>query len=173
MPGVEPIAQQQSLETLYSDHHTWLVRWLRKRMNCSHHAADLAHDTYLRLLTTGNTPPVTESRRYLTRIASGLMIDLYRRRRVESAYLDSIRYLPEPEIPDTETRQLIIETLIEIDVMLDKLPTNVRRALLMRQLDGYSYREIAEHMQVSVSSVEKYVAQGLAACYLAVNGTST
>lgn len=171
MPGAESLAQQP-LETLYKDHHTWLKSWLRKKLGCSHYAADLAQDTYLRLLITGNTPSATDSRRYLVRIANGLVVDLYRRRRVEAAYLESISYLPGQEVPDSETRQLIIETLLEIDAMLDGLQTKVRHAFLLRQLDGLSYRDIAVQLDVSLSSVEKYVAQALAACYIAVNGAS-
>lgn len=37
-------------ERLYLDHHDWLAGWLRGRLGCSQDAADLAHDTYLRLL---------------------------------------------------------------------------------------------------------------------------
>lgn len=159
-----------SLESLYKKHHGWLHGWLRSRLGCTHSAADLAHDTYMRMLVTGNLPAVDDSRRYLVRIAKGLMIDLYRRRRIEAAYLDTLSGLSEPEVPDVETRQMIIESLVEIDAMLDSLPARMRQALLLRQLDGLSYKDIARQLGVSVSSVEKYVAQGLAACYRALAG---
>lgn len=35
---------------LYLDHHGWLHGWLRRRLDCTDTAADLAHDTFLRLL---------------------------------------------------------------------------------------------------------------------------
>jgi RNA polymerase sigma-70 factor (ECF subfamily) len=38
----------------------------------------------------------------------------------------------------------------------------------MRQLEGKSYKEIAFELEVSVSSVEKYVAKGLQGCMLAM-----
>jgi RNA polymerase sigma-70 factor (ECF subfamily) len=41
-------------------------------------------------------------------------------------------------------------------------------ALLLCKLDGLSYRDIAERLNVSVSSVEKYVAAALLACYQAL-----
>lgn len=40
----------QSLETLYADHHGWLRGWLGRRLGNSSDAADLAQDTFLRLL---------------------------------------------------------------------------------------------------------------------------
>lgn len=160
-------APSQSIAALYQDHHSWLRGWLGKKLGCSHSAADLAQDTYLRLLVSGHIPEVSQSRGHLTQIAKGLVIDLFRRRRIEAAYLDALSVLPEPETPSVETRALIIETLIEIDTLLHKLPYNVRKAFLLCKLDGLNYREIASELNVSVSSVEKYIAQALVACYRA------
>ena len=168
MPSADIAIFDRSIDSIYRDHHGWLRGWLRRRLGCSETAADLAHDTYLRVLTTGKVPPASESRRYLTRIAKGLVIDRYRRQQIEAAYLESLRHLPEPQVPGVETQQMIIESLIEIDTMLYSLPTKVRKALLLRQLDGLSYKSIAAELAVSVSSVEKYVARGLTACYLAL-----
>lgn len=156
------------VDILYTEHHSWLQRWLCKKLGCNHSAADLAQDTYVRVLVSGRVPPVEESRRYLTRIAKGLLIDRYRRSLIEAAYLESLQQMDATSIPDEETRLIIIETLTDIDTMLNKLPGNIRAALLMRQIDGLSYQAIAQQLNVSVSSVEKYVARGLAACYLAL-----
>ena len=38
----------------------------------------------------------------------------------------------------------------------------------MRQIEGKSYKVIAEELQVSISSVEKYVAKALQGCMLAM-----
>ncbi|MGS0892513.1 sigma-70 family RNA polymerase sigma factor [Burkholderia stagnalis] len=171
--GVIESHAQRDFRALYTDHHGWLRGWLRKRLGNACDAADLAHDTYLRVLATGTPPPPEDSRRYLTQIANGLVIDLYRRRHIESAYLDTIRRLPEPDTPSPETRALVIEALCEIDAMLDRLPANARTALLLCKLDGLTYREIAARLDVSVSSVEKYVATALRACYATLYGRAT
>lgn len=96
------------------------------------------------------------------------MIDRFRRQKIEEAHLESLSQLPEASAPGPETHHAIIETLMEIDALLDGLPAKVRRALLLRQLDGLSYAAIARELSVSISSVEKYVARGLAACCLAL-----
>lgn len=163
-----PAATACTLHSLYRDNQPWLRGWLYSRLGCSETAADLAQDTFLRLLKTGNQPPAGQSRRYLTRIAKGLMIDAYRRQKIEEAYLESLSQLPEAAAPDPGSQHAIIETLMEIDALLDGLPDKVRKALLLRQLDGLSYAAIAGQLSVSVSSVEKYVARGLAACCLAL-----
>ncbi|KPW15236.1 RNA polymerase sigma factor, partial [Pseudomonas cannabina pv. alisalensis] len=43
--------RRQQMTELYSDHHSWLQNWLRKKTGCSQRAADLAHDAFVRILT--------------------------------------------------------------------------------------------------------------------------
>lgn len=152
------------LSFMYRENQPWLRAWLTSRVGCSETAADLAQDTFLRLLKSDRRPPTGHSRRYLTQVAKGLMIDDYRRKTIEQAYLARLRAMPESFAPDPEAHHAVIEALLEIDKMLKGLPEKVQNALLLRQLEGLSYGEIAARLSVSVSSVEKYVARGLAAC---------
>ncbi|AZP70046.1 sigma-70 family RNA polymerase sigma factor [Pseudomonas poae] len=142
---------QQQLHLLYRDHHGWLQGWLRKRLGDREHAADVAQDTFLRLLVSGRFPGDKESRSYLAQIARNLVIDQWRRLRIERAYLESIA--------------LILETLMQIDAMLDRMPDNVRRAFMLSQFEGLSYAQIAERLDVTVSSVQKYMTRAIVACY--------
>ncbi|ARU04604.1 RNA polymerase subunit sigma [Comamonas serinivorans] len=168
--GTAELALSQRVEVLYTDHHGWLRGLLRRKLGNAFDAADLAHDVYLQLMRTGRVPPAGESRRHLTQIANGLVIDLYRRRQIEMAYLEALALLPEPVAPSEETRALAVEALIEIDAALQSLPAKARQALLMNRLEGLAYRDIATALRVSVSSVEKYIAAGLLACYGALHG---
>lgn len=160
-----PTASSALLHTLYCDHHGWLKGWLRQRLGDREQAADVAQDTFLRLLVSGRLPGRQEGRAYLTQIARNLVIDQWRRQRIERAYLQSIAHLPEPETPSLETRALILETLVQIDAMLDRMPDNVRSAFLLSQFEGLSYAQIAERLGVTVSSVQKYMTRAIQACY--------
>ena len=46
--GKYPLREQ--VHILYSDHHPWLLGWLRSRLGCSQQAADFAQDTFVRIL---------------------------------------------------------------------------------------------------------------------------
>lgn len=72
---------------LYGEHHGWLVGWLRKKVGCPHHAADLAHDTFVRIIGARDLLCLNEPRAYLTTTARRLMIDQARRRQIEQVYL--------------------------------------------------------------------------------------
>lgn len=160
----EPNCNAQ-IENLYVDHHGWLQSWLRNRLGNSHQAADVAHDTFLRLLVSRRLPEVEQGRSFLLQIARNLVIDQWRRQRIEQAYLQTLVGADEAASISLEERAVIIETLMRIDRMLDHLPTNVRVALLMSQFEGLSYNDIAARLGVSLSSVQKYMTRAIQACY--------
>lgn len=158
---------QAEITELYKAHRSWLSHFLQKRLSCSHRAADFVQETYLRVLLREAPPPKDYARQYLTKIAKGLLIDHYRRGRIEQAYLESIRELPEAVAPSPEHQHETIESLILLDTLLHNLPSKAKQAFLLRRIDGLSYKDIAAQLNVSVSSVEKYIAQALQACVLA------
>jgi RNA polymerase sigma-70 factor (ECF subfamily) len=150
---------------LYCDHHGWLQGWLARKLGNASDAADLAHDTFLRLLTRQTSRSLgSEPRALLTHIAKGLVVDRWRRQDVERAYLETIAHLPEPEVPSPETRWLILETLYRIEAMLRDLPEKTRQAFLMSQIDGLTYPQIAEELGVSLVSVKRYMRDAFLAC---------
>lgn len=154
---------------LYRDHHGWLHGWLRRKLGCAHQAADLAQDTYVRLIVSGRLPAPDLSRAYLTQIAKGLVIDLHRRRQLEAAYLEALAQLPAPQAPSPETRAIVLETLIRIDALLRRLPGPVQETFLLSQFDGLTYSEIAARLAISVATVRKYMLKAAQACYSALD----
>lgn len=159
----------EAVRTLYSDHHRWLHDWLRRKLGCAHSAADLAHDTYVRILISGRAPELGQSRAYLTQIAKGLVIDLHRRRRIETAYLEALAQCPEQTVPSQEERVLLVETLVRIDAALATLPARVKETFLLSQFDGLTYSAIAVRLGISVGAVRKYMLKAAQACYGALD----
>ncbi len=156
----------QPVQALYVDHHRWLVNWLRRKLGCGFDAADIAQDTFCRLLATPERASgLREPRAYLTTLAHGLAVDHIRRRKLERAYHDELAQLPEELSPSPETRAVLLETLVRIDRMLDGLNAKAKAAFLMSRLDGMSYCDIAQTLRVSLSSVEKYMATAIRHCY--------
>ncbi|MFV0453822.1 MAG: sigma-70 family RNA polymerase sigma factor [Pseudomonas sp.] len=154
------------LDALYRDHHGWLQGWLRQRLGDRERAADLAHDTFVRLITSTVAHPLRQPRSFLATVAKRVMIDHLRRRSLEQSYLEALSLEPELQAASPEQRLLMLETLLQIDAMLDGLPPRTRQAFLCAQLDGLSYVEIAQRLGVSISSVTKYVARATEQCLL-------
>lgn len=159
-----PTSSQHDIGTLYSEHHSWLQGWLGKKLGNTFDAADLAQDTFTRILALRDVATVQEPRAYLTTVAKGLLINWYQRQALERAYLDALAHLPEREVPSVEQRYIILETLHEIDRMLDALPAKVKHAFLLSQLEGLKYEAIAQQLGVSLISVKRYMKQAFLHC---------
>lgn len=155
------------LSALYEEHHLWLRHWLRRKLGCSEVAADLAQETFMRLISR---PRVLDSnpgvKAFLSTIAKGLCIDFWRRQEIEQAWLEALAAHPEITVSSPETHLLMIEALARVDAMLRSLPTKVTTAFLLSQLEGLTYREIADHLGVSDRMVKKYMAQAMLQCAL-------
>lgn len=152
---------QHLVHHFYLEHHLWIFSFLRKRVRCPNEAADLTHDTFLKLMLKDNLVEVSQPRAYITHVAHGVMVNHVRRKEIEHAYLDCIRCQPELEYDSPEHKTIILETLFQIDEMLDGLNLKVKKAFLLAQVEGLSHSEIAKQMHVTVSSVRKYIAKAL------------
>lgn len=152
-------------QALYQEHHGWLVALLRRRLNCPHGAADMAHDAFLRVLLKPELlPELREPRAYLTTIARGLLHDHWRRRTLEQAWLGTLAALPEDHAPSPEDALAIRQTLQQLDDMLSRLAPRAREVFVLSQLQGLGYAQIAAQVGVSERTVKRYMAQGFELC---------
>lgn len=157
-----------TVEVLYLDHHRWLTGWLRRKLGCPHSAADLAQDTFMRLLSARETPSINEPRAFLTVVAKRVLFNHYRRQDLERAYLQALADMPEPLAPSEEERAIILQTLMELDQLLDGLPTPVKRAFLLAQVDGLSYADIGAQLGISIATVKRHLNKAALRCYFAL-----
>lgn len=159
---VETLTVQQ----IYRENHSWLQAWLRRRLGCSQQAADLAQDAFVRLITTQQATQIREPRAWLTTVAHGLVVNLWRRRDIEQAYLQAVANQSLEFAPSLEQQAIIIDTLLEIDAMLATMPAKVRQAFLWVHIDGLTYQQVADRLQVSERMVKKYMAQAMLSCLM-------
>lgn len=162
-----PSIESTDLAMLYKDHSPWLRTWLKGKTGCSQEAADLAQDTFIKLLSRQHNlmQGIHRPRAFLSTIARGLLIDHWRRRDLERAWLDALAVLPEVEVPSPEVSFALLETLIALDRLLDTFKPPVRQAFLLTRLDGMTCPEVARQMNLSLATVERYIASVLQRCY--------
>ncbi|MBC8651998.1 sigma-70 family RNA polymerase sigma factor [Pseudomonas sp. MTM4] len=163
--ATQGMVRQQLVHRLYVDHQGWLNGWLRRQLGCSQKAADLAQDTFVRVLTKDHgLEAIREPRAFLHTVARGLLINHWRRKQIEQAYLDALALQPEAFAPSPESHALVVEILLQVDAMLARLPEKVRRAFLLSQLQGMTYGAIAAELGVSERMIKKYMAQAMLHC---------
>lgn len=163
MSAADPCLRS-SIEDLYSAHHGSLVQWLRKKLGCASNAADLAQDTFLRVMLKRDLEALREPQAYLRTIAHSLVVNYWRRQDLERAYLDALAVFPENVLPSEEEKAIVLEALQEIDRLLGRLSVKARTAFLLSHLDGMTYVEIAAELDVSDRMVKKYMAQAMLVC---------
>ena len=154
--------------SLFTGHQGWLLQRLLLRLRNRAEAEDVVSETFVRVLHAGRLSAIREPRAYLTTVAKSILLQQWRRRDIEQAYLDTLAQLPDAVQPSPEERAVLLESLERLSRALDTLSPKARAAFLMSQLDGLTYAEIAEKVGVSASMVRQYMAQGLRCCMAAV-----
>jgi len=158
---VESPALPAAVGALYAQHSSWLHGWLRKRMGSHCDAADLVQDTFVQLLKTRTSLEIRAPRQYLSTVAKGLMIDLFRRRSLEQAYMETLASIALADIPSAEAQAIMFETLVELDRMLAGLGAKVREVFILSQLEGLPYAQIATRLDISLRSVNNHMAKAM------------
>lgn len=123
-------------------------------------AEDLAQESFLRFYRTLNRfEPGSRLRPWLHRITANVCLDALRKRRVETLHLGDV--LEGDDHPTTYNRDELPEEAFlcrelqrDVQNALLKLPVDYRVVLVLRYLEDLSYQEIAEALDVPVSTVE-------------------
>ncbi len=159
----------QALQALYLEHHAWLVELLRRKLGNREQAADLAHDTFERILRAG-TPQADEPRAYLTTVARRLAATHFRRSALEQAYLDALAAQPEACAPPPEVRLMVLQALAAVSRIIDGMGSRTRQIFLLSRIDGLSHAEIAAALRISPKTVQNAISKAIQHCYAAVYG---
>ena len=159
-------ASSAEFVSLYREHHGWLVQMLRRRLaGNADNAADLAHDTFERVMRSESRAAFAEPRGFLTTVAKRLLIDQSRRRAIEQAYLETLAARSEAFEPSPETHALVVEALDAVCRMMEQLPARVRRVFVLAQVEGLPYLDVARELGISVAAVQRDMIKAWEHCY--------
>jgi RNA polymerase sigma factor (sigma-70 family) len=152
-PGAHDLAIDDAFERLYRTYVCDVYRYSLAVLRNPADAEDITQTTFLnayRAYRRGEEP--RQPRHWLIAIAHNACRSRHLRavrRPQEVPFEEAIAAIP---VPADETPKL--EELLEA---LGRLPFNQRAALVMRELEGRSYAEIADTLEVSVAAVETLI----------------
>lgn len=152
----------EAFRTLVERHQDRLVRLCQRLLMDREEALDAAQEVFIKAYRkAGKLEPRGELFTWLYRVATNYCLNRLRRRRI-------VRFLPIgdasgdetvwPEPPDqtpTPDRQLAARERWQSTAnAISALPENQRAVLVLAKLEGLSYRQIAETLQITEGAVE-------------------
>ena len=130
---------------------------------------DIVQETYVRVCQIKNKEEIRSPRSFLFKTVRNLALDHVKR--AESRLVDSIdcdRELDfiQKELPGDETlsKASAHEEFARFCDAVRHLPVQCRRAFVLKKVYGFSQREISRELNISESTVEKHIAQGIKRC---------
>lgn len=130
-----------------------LFRFLLKNTRDEEIAKDLVQDVFTKLWEKHESVDFTKAKSYLFTSGYRTMIDLFRKNKFVGEYSESL------ENSFSHNQQYT-----DLDEILDKalkiLPEVQRSAILLRDYEGYSYKEIGEILTLKESQVKVYILRG-------------
>ncbi|MCK5425253.1 MAG: sigma-70 family RNA polymerase sigma factor [Emcibacter sp.] len=163
-PAVEGCHHDEITE-LYQEYNETLVRYLTIRLRSRQDAVEVAQEAYIRLLRRDNLDDIDCFQSFLFRTATNISIDLQRHRTRQNINFAKSKILFGNIDEITPERALgARQTLDELRKALEELPPKCKEAFMLYKFKNMSHTEIAEKMDLSVSSIRKYIARGLAFC---------
>jgi RNA polymerase sigma-70 factor (ECF subfamily) len=162
---LEPELTSRFLAYVYSQFDSALRGYLMRSLGNQADADDFVQDVYLRIARQETVQHIDCAKAFVFKTAQNLLCDRSRRlaTRLQQASVccDDVPLTetcldPAGRIADEERLERLLEAL-------DQTSANAQEAFRLSRLDGLSYAEIAERMEVSVSMVEKHISAVLRA----------
>ena len=133
-------------------------------------AEDLSQETFIRAFRSiGKYNPSYKFSSWIFKIAHNLTIDHLRKKRIDTISLQGSRHAmtedaqarTQPVVESSDERPDAyvenIELGSEIEAAIGKLRPHYRTVTLLRHVEGYSYTEIAEIMDLPLGTVKTYI----------------
>jgi RNA polymerase sigma factor (sigma-70 family) len=141
----------------------WLTRYFRRRVQNIAEIEDMVQDVFARMVARDSTEPVEHLGGYVLKTASSVFADWVRRR---SSHAANLHVSFEPELHGEEEVDPVRilggkEELQAATLVLLRLPERTRTVFILRRLEGQRFQDIAAHLGISVSAVEKHMVRAI------------
>jgi RNA polymerase sigma factor (sigma-70 family) len=139
---------------------TRLRRLLRRRGRSADESDDLIQEAFLRLQSYCHEQHIAQPEAFLVRTVLNLIIDVKRKHGAAPLLQGGVETMTLVD-PGPLPEEVLIgqERVRWLNTGLEALSPRVREVFLLHRLEGYSYKQIAAELDLSVSTVEKHIAK--------------
>ncbi|HEX4619780.1 MAG TPA: sigma-70 family RNA polymerase sigma factor [Steroidobacteraceae bacterium] len=155
----DPMSQDRQLAAAVLRERDRVLAFIRRRIDDAAEAEDILQDALYELVAAARlAQPVEQVGAWLMRVARNRIIDRFRRKRPEllldaaGADEDVEELLPAADgTPETAAMRALL--LAEIEAALAELPREQREVFVAQELEGLTFRELAERSGVSINTL--------------------
>ncbi|WP_221801721.1 RNA polymerase sigma factor [Oceanobacter mangrovi] len=148
-----------SLFTVLRQQENSLLYFLASRVGCPHTAADLLQQLTEKLLRKPDNSEIEDEKAYLYQAARNEVISHFRSEQSRLKNEHEYGELKQDEDGyDVEAAALASFKLQQLNQRLQQLPPLTREVFWRYRIDGQRQKQIAEQLDISLSSVEKHLA---------------
>ncbi|MEP7246172.1 MAG: sigma-70 family RNA polymerase sigma factor [Gammaproteobacteria bacterium] len=154
-------SRTDSFIKLFSESRDALHRYIRRFVRSGETAKEIAQEAFLR--TYRERDSVITLRAFLFSTARNLAANENRHRRTveRNALARADESGGAAEYESLESGFLRDERNRLVQQAIDRLPPQCRAAFTLRVFHEHSYKEVAEHLGISVKTVEKHISRGM------------
>lgn len=161
------------LRELFLSNRIDLLRFLSRKVGPSD-APDLLQETFVRVIRHERPEAINDPRAFLRKIASNLVRDFTRRRRVEANYIQFGDYLveaPSADAPADERIEYERKSLI-LSGAVDGLSPRCREVFRLHIYEDMQLKEVARRLEISDRMARKHLSFALRACRAALKDST-
>lgn len=150
---------QLAFQQLFDQYFERVRNYIFYRCGDPELATDITQDTFLRIWEKRLKPDKGKEKALLFKIAGDLFISDYRKKQTALKFAGIAR--EDEHNPSTDHEIDYRELKANYERTLSTMNEKQRVVFLMNRYDGLKYKEIAEHLDISVKAVEKRMNQAL------------
>lgn len=141
----------------------WLAGYFQRRAGNDSEVDDLVQEVFTRIVARNSSEPIGNLNGYVLRVAANVLADRARRRSSRHAdeHIEFDAELHGDEEIDPERVLSGKEELHAATSALLSLPERTRTVFVLRRLEGWRFGDIARHLGISVSAVEKHMVKAV------------
>ena len=127
---------------------------------------DIAQETFIRAFRAEKTAEIQYPKAYIYRVARNLAFETLKKKsnQLTSYIEDSCDQNLLQSDENIEDNMVVIERLERVKAAIVEMPPQCQRVFIMHKVYGFKYKEIAQQLGISVSTVEKHIMTGLKKC---------
>ncbi|MCT4628272.1 RNA polymerase sigma factor [Winogradskyella sp.] len=153
------ICYSKTFEKIYKTYAVEVRRFLFFKTQDINRAEDLMQDVFIKLWDNCSNVDYDKVKSYMFSIANNMFLNEVKHQKVVQNYNKLNKKEGTNESP--EFIMLEKEFMDKLDSTLASLPEKQREVFLMNRVEKKKYKDIAEHLNISVKAVEKRMHQAL------------